>query len=119
MLVNDEVRGKRWDLSMVWTMVALVVIGTFNLYAATYSGTPSAESNYWKTQMYWFLIGCGAILLLFFVNYRIMERFTYLVYAFNLLALILVLVVGRTVLGSKRWLVLGPLTIQPSEFMKI
>jgi rod shape determining protein RodA len=49
----------------------------------------------------------------------VLERFAYVAYAVNLLLLLAVLVVGKSVLGARRWLGFGAFSIQPSEFMKI
>ena len=38
---------------------------------------------------------------------------------FNLILLILVMLVGQTALGAQRWIALGPISIQPSEFSKL
>ncbi len=42
-----------------------------------------------------------------------------LIYGFNLFLLILVMFVGKTIYGAKRWIGIGPFGIQPSEFMKV
>ncbi len=117
MLVNEEVNTSRYDLSIVWVALVLIGIGITNLYSATF--TSAAESQVWKSQFMWVGIGSVACFVSYFFHYRVLERFAYFAYAANLFLLLVVLVVGRSILGAKRWIALGPFTIQPSEFMKI
>lgn len=116
-LMNEEVRGRQYNLAIIWIMLALTFIGIFNLYSATYG--IESESHFWKTQIIRFFIGAAVATAIFFVHYRVLERFAYAAYATNILLLILVLVVGRNILGAKRWIDVGPFSLQPSEFMKI
>ena len=65
----------------------------------------------------------GVALAVFFVAAAIPPRVLALLapyaYAVTLIMLILVPLVGSAGMGAQRWLVLGPLTIQPSELMKL
>jgi rod shape determining protein RodA len=117
MISNEEVGSPKQDLNVVWIMLIIVGIGILNLHSATYSSV--TEGNYWKVQLVWFGLGILITSGFYILHYRVLERFAYVIYALNILALIAVLVVGRSILGSKRWLSFGPVSIQPSEFMKI
>jgi rod shape determining protein RodA len=117
-LMNEEVGSSKHDLNAVWTMIFIIGIGIVNLYSATYS-SHGAEAQFWKQQLMWFGIGSLVSVTAYFVHYRVLERFAYAAYAVNLILLIAVLVVGKSVLGAKRWLGFGSFSIQPSEFMKI
>ncbi len=55
----------------------------------------------------------------FFFNYKLLNRWAYTIYAVCILLLIAVLFLGKYVSGAQRWLMLGPLSIQPSELVKI
>ena len=52
-------------------------------------------------------------------DYKILQRYGNYFYIFNLVLLILVMLVGQTALGAQRWIALGPISIQPSEFSKL
>ncbi len=52
-------------------------------------------------------------------NYYVLERLAYPVYFFTVALLIWVLIVGKVMSGSQRWLSLGPISFQPSELAKI
>lgn len=117
-LMNEEVGSSKYDLNAAWTMLFLIGIGVVNLYSATYSSQGS-EAQFWKLQLIWFGVGILVSSAAYFVHYRVLERFAYAAYAANLLLLVAVLIVGKSVLGAKRWLGFGAISIQPSEFMKI
>jgi rod shape determining protein RodA len=58
------------------------------------------------------------ILVLLF-DYRRLERSGVIVYVLVLLAVFAVPIIGRVGGGSRRWITLGPMSLQPSEFMKL
>jgi len=62
-------------------------------------------------------IALAAFLMNF--DYKILQRYGNHFYVFNLILLILVMLVGQTALGAQRWIALGPISVQPSEFSKL
>ncbi len=54
-----------------------------------------------------------------FYDYRHLEKLGYPLYILSILTLVVVIVAGKTVAGSRRWLPLGPLSFQPAELAKI
>jgi len=117
-LGTEEVGSSKYDLNAVWVMLCLIAIGIVNLYSATFS-SQGAEAQFWKQQAMWFAIGTICCGVAYFVHYRVLERFAYFAYAANIILLVAVLIVGKSVLGAKRWIGFGSFSIQPSEFMKI
>src|SRR5262249_23269526 len=59
------------------------------------------------------------ILMAMFLDARFWLAIAYPLYAGALLLLLAVAVIGETRLGATRWLSLGPLSLQPSELMKV
>ncbi len=118
MLINEEVNKSKYDLNALWITLILIAIGIINLHSATYASV-GAENQYWKAQLTWFGLGAIMSTALYLIHYRVLERFAYFAYVLNVLALMAVLVIGRSILGSKRWIAFGPISVQPSEFMKI
>jgi len=102
-------------------LLALAVsgIGAMTVYSATY--TPGAEgpAPFALRQLTWLAAGCAAMLAVLAFDYRRLEHSGFLIYALLLAAVLAVPVLGRVVSGSRRWLALGPVSIQPSEFMKL
>jgi rod shape determining protein RodA len=70
-------------------------------------------------QLAWVGVGTVVLLVVASVDYRRLVRLAPLVYVLGLGALVAVFAVGRSVSGARRWIVLGPLSIQPSELFKI
>lgn len=93
----------------------LVAIGCFALYSAF-----NANIHPWayKQMITWITL----FLILFFI-YIVSNNFlyssTYYVYFFCLVLIILAEVIGHTAMGAHRWLHIGPINIQPSEWMKV
>jgi rod shape determining protein RodA len=65
--------------------------------------------------------GMGLVLMVaaIAIDYRSLGRYSYAVYAAAVLALAAVPIIGVSGGGARRWLSVGPLGLQPSEFMKI
>ena len=52
-------------------------------------------------------------------DYRHLEKLGYPIYLFSIVLLVAVMVAGKMVSGSRRWLPLGPFSFQPAELAKI
>ena len=102
---------------MALAALGLVAMGLATVYSAT--SIPGAHEGLWVRQLLW----AGAALLVAWlvasVHFRVYDTLAYPVYAGSLLFLVLVLVLGHSALGAKRWIDLGPLRFQPSELAKI
>lgn len=106
-----------WPLA--WATIALAVVGLLNLYSATYDLTNGATSPLFLSQLVWFAIGLTLGVITLFVDYRILIRLAYPLYGLSIILLVLVLFFGKEVAGNRNWLMIGPFTMQPSEFAKI
>ncbi|MGQ9688082.1 MAG: rod shape-determining protein RodA [Desulfobaccales bacterium] len=106
-----------------WLLLVMILViaglGIVNLYSAGYNRTPEGASPLYLKQIYWLAVGLGVLFLTLTVDYHHLEKLAYPLYLLSILLLITVMVAGKTVSGSKRWLALGPLSLQPSELVKI
>ncbi len=106
-----------------WGLLGLVLLigglGLVMLYSAEAAGAQVMKSVLFKKQMIWFCIGTTAMVMAFIFNYKALDRWGVLFYIVSIALLVCVLFFGKYVGGSKRWLVVGPITIQPSELVKI
>ncbi|MBI4774863.1 MAG: rod shape-determining protein RodA [Deltaproteobacteria bacterium] len=107
---------KHFDWVLLVMMVVLCVVGLANLYSTT---VLSMGKTIFYKQLMWFTIGFAIVFLSLLFNYHTLEQFALPLYGVTLLLLAATLVIGPTVSGSKRWLVLGPMTVQPSELAKL
>ncbi|WP_394832008.1 rod shape-determining protein RodA [Pendulispora rubella] len=105
-----------------WTLFLIIsglgVIGVVNLYSAT-SVAKASLSDLYIQQVYWFVGGGILATAIAVIDYRHYERFGYALYAFGIVLLLLVFVLGRDIRGSSRWIYFGSFGFQPSEFMKL
>src|SRR5947207_3295039 len=103
-------------------VLALLVIGIVMLFSTSAFARDSHGDVYFfiKRQAVW--IGVGLVLCIFaaLVEYHFWQRTWWLWFALALLALALCYVphIGMRLNGSRRWIGLGPLTVQPSELAK-
>lgn len=106
---------ERVDLLILIVTIALVISGLIAIFSATYtSGT-----DYFSKQLTFSVIGIVFMIGVSFIPPRIIARSTYIFYILSLLLLVLVLIIGKKISGSKSWFSLGGFGIQPSEFAKI
>jgi len=113
--------GFEYHLLVVVTL-GLVAFGLVMVYSASSARAALAADDpayYLKRQAVYALLGIVALVAFSRTDYR---RLRYLVPPLLLASFVLlvaVLVVGTPVNGAKRWLTLGPATIQPSELAKL
>ena len=108
-----------FDWGLLGLAVALSSIGLLVLYSAVTAETPEPQKFIFYKQFIWFCIALGAMTIAFVFNYKLLDRYGQPIYIFCLLLLVWVLVFGKYIGGSRRWLLLGPLSLQPSELAKI
>lgn len=106
-----------WGLALITSIIG--VIGIVILYSAVNAGGATGQQMFYYKQMVWFAGGGLLMFMILMINYRDLEQWAPGIFTFCIMLLIAVLLMGRVVGGSRRWLVLGPVTIQPSEFVKI
>jgi cell division protein FtsW len=117
-------RGGLPDLILFIATLALLSIGIVMVFSAS-SVTAYSELGdpyyYLKRQSLWGIIGIIAMIICMNIDYHVWARFSGLLMVLSLAALALVLVpgVGVFVGGSRRWLGVGPIRVQPSEFAKL
>jgi rod shape determining protein RodA len=103
-------------------LLILILIGSLsilNLYSATFPIKDAGGSQIFLKQIYWYIIGFVVLLMMTTFDYHALERLAYPVYFLSLFLLVLVLVIGKAYSGSQRWISLGGIAFQPSEFAKI
>ncbi len=70
-------------------------------------------------QTIWIVLSFLMFFLIFFIDWKLWQTFSYLIYAFSLLLLVLVLLVGVEIKGATSWFNFGGLVFQPSELAKL
>lgn len=119
MQIEERTFFRRWDWNFSLVILALNIVGLINLYSATHGHADLEMSRLFIQQIVWLSLGWTFFLVASLVDYKVFLRLAYPIYFLNLLAIIAVPIVGKTYLGAKRWLDLGPFHFQPSESIKI
>jgi rod shape determining protein RodA len=120
MTATRRVPGLDWALMLA--ALGLVALGTLLVWSATAHrealtlGDPTA---YLKKQLVNVAIGLVLMVMVLATDHRWVRIMAPLVYLASVVGLVLVLVMGTTINGSRSWLMLGGLSIQPSEFAKL
>ncbi|HDL19881.1 MAG TPA: rod shape-determining protein RodA [Nitrospirae bacterium] len=106
-----------------WLIFGLVLFmsisGIMTIYSATrVTGTGEMPDFYLK-QISWLVIAIITLLVCTSFDYSWLSRLSLPLYITGIISLVIVLVMGRSGMGAKRWLQLGPLNFQPSEFFRL
>src|SRR5262252_1025838 len=101
----------QFDWPLFLSVASIIVIGLVNLYSAT----RVAPKGLFVQQLWWYGLGALLFTAAAAVDYRIIQRYASAIYVALVLLLVFVLVGGKTVNGSRRWLGFGSLGGQPSE----
>lgn len=116
----DRKPEQYFDWGLLALTLVLFVVGFTTLYSAVNAGSDAPMPNpYYFKQLVWYLISIFVMLFVIIFNYKSLDRSAQAIYLVSIGLLIAVLFAGKLVGGSKRWLIIGPLTLQPSELAKI
>ncbi|TYO98680.1 cell elongation-specific peptidoglycan biosynthesis regulator RodA [Geothermobacter ehrlichii] len=105
-----------WLLLILVLLIAAIGIG--NLYSAT-SAWEARVGGVYLRQIAWLGFGVTLALALCLFDYRRLIHLSFFFYAANILLLVAVFVIGKTIMGATRWIDLGFFNLQPSEVMKL
>jgi len=114
--------AKNIDWITICFYVGFVLFGWLNIYAAVYDPTlhmspfnPASRSG---QQLIWIGLSAFVILLILIVDYKFYSSFAYVIYGAIIFLLIVTYIVAPDIKGSRSWLVLGSIRLQPAEFAK-
>lgn len=115
----DRRLAQNFDWALFSLSLVIAGMGLIALYSAVTAGTQGDEVALFNRQLLWYGIGFVVMVVSFFFNYKHLDRFSPAIYTGTVLLLVLVLFFGKMGGGARRWLVFGPLTVQPSEIAKL
>ncbi|MEP7183392.1 MAG: putative lipid II flippase FtsW [Betaproteobacteria bacterium] len=116
-----------WDVSLTWAALLLLACGLVMVYSASIAmAEASAHTGF---RAWYFLLrhtlfvaaGLGAAIVAFQLPMKAWQRLAPWLFAAGAALLVAVLIpgIGKSVNGSRRWLSLVVVNLQPSEFMKL
>ena len=109
MLKHYRLRDYRFNLVvsvLVLTIFGIIVIG-------------SAKESVQDKQIIGLILGLIIMAITSLIDYKFILKFAWVIYAFNIVLLLLVRFLGESSHGAKRWIKIAGIQFQPSEFTKI
>ena len=110
------------DGMLIALVLLLAVFGLILLYSTSaYNGRVRFHDSayYFKKQFLATVLGLAVMYAVSGMDYHVLTALAPLAYLLSLILSTAVLLIGQEINGSKRWLNLGPLSFQPSEFAKV
>jgi len=116
-----------YDYNLIWTTLGLLGIGLVMVYSSSVDiAAASKVSNYHNyhyliRQVVYIFIGCFLGYISFLIPIYFWQKIAPLLFIAGLILLVLVIIpgIGVEAKGSQRWLSLGIVNFQPSEFVKL
>ncbi len=103
-----------------WPLLAMVLVlctlSVLEIYSATMH---TRYVGFYIKQVFWIAAGLAGMFLFARIDYHKLLDLVPWAYGVCLVALLAVMVVGHRVLGAKRWIKIGPMHFQPSEWVKL
>lgn len=112
-------RNIDWITVVIYLL--LLVGGIISIYSASYDFDNASILSFEEfsgKQLRWVGLALAAGLVILLIDFRLYEAYAYPIYMVLLLLLIVTIFVAPDIKGSRSWLVLGPMSLQPAEFAK-
>lgn len=114
---NRYFRNLDWWL--VIAIFGLIGIGICLIASATHSfAVTTGKAWHVERQSLFLAIDLALVIFSLRFDYRLLKDIATPLYVFNIILLFAVMFLGHSQLGAQRWIQIGPLSIQPSEFSK-
>ncbi len=110
------------NILMLGPVLVLLVLGVLFVYSACYVGDDKMVRPLYERQIVWMIAGLVSYVIFALYDFHRFKRISWGVYGGSLALLLLVLIMGKTIYGAKRWLMLfgdNGIGIQPSEIAKL
>ncbi len=115
-------RAPGLDWLLMFASLALITMGTLLVWSATSTRadlTGGDPNSYLRKQLVNIAIGLVLMVSVMATDHRWVRILAPLAYAVSVGGLVMVLVAGSTINGSRSWLQVGGMSVQPSEFAKL
>lgn len=123
-VVKLKSQKKAIDLWFMGSCLVLVFIGLIAIYDASVVAAFrdfNDKAYFFKNQLTWSLLGLLSMAFFTFFDYRRIIKISHILLGISFVFLLLVFIpaLGPEILGARRWLNIGTISFQPSEFAKI
>lgn len=100
--------------------LCIIVMLTFSILNIYKGSLLSSKYNYhFNKQIIWIISGIIMFIIVYKIRFKYVFKSRYIIYFINILMLLYVLIFSKSTNGIKAWINIGPISIQPSEFIKI
>ncbi len=112
---------ENFDWGFVILILLISSVGLVILYSALSAGLQNGEtiSVLFKKQIIWMGTGFVIMMIITMIDFRDLDKLSLFIYLFCVGLLVCVLLFGQIGGGSRRWIAVGFIRVQPSELMKI
>ena len=115
---------KRILKNLDWWLIAAVLIlmgcGLGLIDSATHSfAVSTGKAWHVQRQSMFMLFGLAIVTVSLAFDYRVLKNYATKLYIINIILLLAVMFVGQSQLGAQRWIQIGSMSFQPSEFAKV
>ncbi len=114
--MKERPRIQDFDWVLLAIVAAITTMGVLEIYSSTHASAMAGMQ--WK-QLMWIGIGVAGMFVIASIDYHTLLDQAPVLYAFGIVSLLVVLVMGYSRLGAKRWIAVGGFNLQVSEIMKL
>jgi rod shape determining protein RodA len=107
---------REFDWALLSMVLLLCTLSVLEIYSATLH---TKYVGFHTKQIFWIVGGVAAMFLFSKIDYHRLLDWVPWAYGVSLVALVVVRLVGHKVLGARRWISIGPMHFQPSEWVKL
>lgn len=107
-----------FDVQLAFFALALAVVGLLMAYTNS-AGEPLAVGSTFTRALMWFALAMVAFTVAAAFDFRWLRTFAWALYAINIGMLLVTLAIGTGPAGVRRWIEIGPFTLQFSELAKV
>ena len=100
-----------------WWILILAILLCIVGFVALYSATQSDNFEYLRKQIIWFVISLIIMIIIAFIDYKILVKISPILYGLSILLLIAVLFT-KSINGASSWFNIGGFSLQPAEISK-
>lgn len=121
---NTSLIGQWWWTVDRWTLTALMILIFFGVLLIMAASPAVADQHHWssfhfiKKHIIFLIPTIGILIGVSLLSLRDIRRFACVVFGVSMVGLILTVFMGTDIKGACRWLEIGGISLQPSEFVK-
>jgi rod shape determining protein RodA len=102
-----------------WLLLSVLAISACAYLAQGSTARALAAPGFAHRQLVWLAVGVALLLLLSFADYRVLARFSPLLYVVSIAVLLALFAIAPLRGGTRAWIAVGSYTVQPSEFARV